>query len=101
MIAVLAGLAGVVVVGVASKAGQIKSELIAKLGMKNLARGVHVTVEDDSVFVTLTLVLKYGYSVLGISTKVQERVKAAIENMTGLMVAEVNVRVAGVVFDQH
>ena len=39
---------------------------------------------------------KYGYSIKDITTKVQEKVKAAIENMTGLEVADVNIRVAGV-----
>ena len=33
---------------------------------------------------------------MSISTKVQEKVKVAVENMTGLTVADVNVRVAGV-----
>ena len=40
--------------------------------------------------------LKYGYNVMKICKKVQEKAKVAIENMTGLTVADINVRVAGI-----
>lgn len=38
----------------------------------------------------------YGYNIPATSQKVQERVKNAIENMTGLTVTDVNIRIAGV-----
>ena len=44
----------------------------------------------------LALNIKYGYNILETSKTVQERVKAAIENMTGLTVSDVNVRIASV-----
>ena len=71
-------------------------EIIGKLGMKNLSKGVKVDVLEGIVTVSLKLTLKYGYSIVEVSGKVQEKVKAAIENMTGLTVADVNIRVAGV-----
>ena len=58
--------------------------------------GVKVDVLDGIVTVTLALNMSYGYSIKDITAKVQEKVKAAIENMTGLEVADVNIRVAGV-----
>ena len=70
--------------------------LISKLGMKSLSKGVKVDVLDGIVTVTLALNMSYGYSIKDITAKVQEKVKAAIENMTGLEVADVNIRVAGV-----
>ena len=36
-----------------------------------------------------------------VTEKVQEKVKAAIENMTGLEVADINIRVAGVEMDNQ
>ena len=77
-------------------AGNATRELIAKLGMKSLSKGVKVDVLDGIVTVTLALNMSYGYSIKDITEKVQEKVKAAIENMTGLEVADVNIRVAGV-----
>ena len=96
VIAVITGLAAMEVEGVASMAGNATRELISKIGIKSLSKGVKVDVLDDVVTVDATLNLKYGYNVKDVSVKVQEKVKVAIENMTGLKVADVNVRVAGI-----
>ena len=96
VVAIIAGLAAMEVEGVASMAGNATRELISKLGMKSLSKGVKVDVLDGIVTVSLTLNLLYGYGIKDISVKVQEKVKSSIENMTGLEVADVNIRVAGV-----
>ena len=96
VVAIIAGLAAMEVEGVSSMAGNATRELIAKLGMKSLSKGVKVDVLDGIVTVTLALNMSSGYSIKDITAKVQEKVKAAIENMTGLEVADVNIRVAGV-----
>ena len=100
VVAIIAGLAATEVEGVASMAGNITKELIGKLGMKNLSRGVKVDVLDTSVSVKLTLTMEYGYSIPDVCAQVQERVKSAIENMTGLSVIDVNVKIAGVNIDK-
>ena len=96
VVAIIAGLAAMDVDGVASMAGNATRELISRLGMKSLNKGVKVDVLEGIVTVSLALNLKYGYNIREITGKVQEKVKAAIENMTGLEVADVNIRVAGV-----
>ena len=96
VVAIIAGLAAMEVEGVSSMAGNATRELIAKLGMKSLSKGVKVDVLDGIVTVTLALNMSYGYSIKDIIANVQEKVNAAIENMTGLEVADVNIRVAGV-----
>ena len=96
VVAIIAGLAAMEVEGVSSMSGNTTREIIGKLGMKTLSKGVKVDVLEGIVTVSLTLNLKYGYSIDEVSNKVQEKVKAAIENMTGLTVADVNIRVAGV-----
>ena len=95
VVAIIAALA-TEVEGVASMAGNITNELIGKLGMKNLSKGVKVDVLEGIVTVSLALNLKYNYSIVEVSARVQEKVKNAIENMTGLEVADVNIKVAGV-----
>ena len=55
---------------------------------------------DGIVTVSLALNLKYGYSIKEITTKVQEKVKNAIENMTGLTVLDVNIKIAGVSLEE-
>ena len=54
---------------------------------------------EGVVTVSLALKLKYNYSIVDVTAKVQEKVKSAIENMTGLEVADINIRVAGVEMD--
>ena len=96
VVAIIAGLAATEVEGVDSMAGNITNELVGKLGMKNLSKGVKVDVTEEHVSVVLSLNLKYGYSIPAVCETVQEKVKNAIENMTGLTVLEVNIKIAGV-----
>lgn len=96
VVAIIAALAATEVEGVASMAGNITNELISRLGMKNLSKGVKVDVLEGVVTVSLALNMKYNYSIMDVSAKVQEKVKSAVENMTGLEVADVDVKVAGV-----
>ena len=96
VVAIIAGLAATEVEGVDSMAGNITNELVGKLGMRNLSKGVKINVTEDHVCVDLSLYLKYGYNIPEVSEKVQDKVKSAIENMTGLTVLEVNIKIAGV-----
>ncbi len=96
VIAIIAGLAATEIEGVSSMAGNITNELVSRLGMKNLSRGIRVEVEEGIVNVKVALNIAYGYSIPDVSSKVQERVKNAVENMTGLEVSGVNVRIASV-----
>ena len=96
VVAIIAGLAATEVDGVDSMAGNMTNELVGKLGMKNLSKGVKVDVTEEHVSVDLSLNIKYGYNIPDVSERVQDRVKSAIENMTGLTVLDVNIRIAGV-----
>lgn len=96
VVAIIAGLAATEVDGVDSMAGNITNELVGKLGMKNLSKGVKVDVTEDHVSVDLSLNLTYGYNIPEVSEAVQDRVKSAIENMTGLSVLNINIKIAGV-----
>jgi len=96
VIAVISGLAATEVEGVSAMAGNITNELMSKVGVKNLAKGVRVEVIGSKVKIALSLIMYYGYNIPTTCGKVQDRVKTTIENMTGLTVTDVNVRIAGV-----
>jgi len=96
VVAIIAGLAATEIEGVSSMAGNITNELVSKLGMKNLSKGVKIDIFDTCVEIDIALNIAYGYSIPDVSSKVQERVKNAVENMTGLEVTEVNIRIASV-----
>ena len=101
VIAVIAGLAATEVEGVAKMSGNITNEIVSKLGMKNLSKGVKVEIMGEQVEIRLSLVLRYGVSIPKTSQEVQDKVKNAIETMTGLEVTGVNIRIAGVLMDDE
>lgn len=100
VVAIIAGLAATEVEGVASMAGNITNELVGRLGMKNLSKGVKVDVTEDHVSVDISLNIRFGYNIPQVSETVQEKVRNAIESMTGLTVLDVNVRIAGVSMEE-
>lgn len=101
VVAIIAGIAATEAEGVAAMAGNIQKEFVSKLGMKVLSKGVRISVEEGKVSVDLSIILDYGYSIPGVTKTVQEKVKNAIETMTGLTVADVNIRVADVKIDNE
>ena len=96
VVAMIAGLAALEVDGVDSMAGNAKNEFLSKVGVKGLNKGAKVEVIDRVVSVEMCVNLKYGYNIPSVSAKIQEKVKSAIETMTGLTVADVNIRITGV-----
>lgn len=96
VVAMIAGIATTEVEGVSAMAGNITNELMSKVGMNKLTKGVKVDVFGGSVTVDLAVTMDYGYNIPATCQKVQNKVKSAIENMTGLSVTDVNIRIAGV-----
>ena len=97
VLAIIAGIAATEVEGVHSMDGGWSGDFISKLGIKDLARGVKVQVREGEVKVDLSLNMEYGYAIPKVSNLVQDKVSASINNMTGLNVSEVNIRISGVV----
>ncbi|MBQ8039468.1 MAG: Asp23/Gls24 family envelope stress response protein [Lachnospiraceae bacterium] len=96
VVAMVAGIAATEIDGVSAMAGNITNELMSKVGVKKLTKGVRVEVFGKRVVVDLALTMKYGYNIPATCQKVQAKVKNAIENMTGLTVEYVNVRIVAI-----
>lgn len=96
VVAMIAGLAATEVDGVSAIVGNITNELIGKVGMKKLSKGVKADILEKIVSLDLAVTLEYGYNIPATCAKVQERVKSAVETMTGLEVADVNIRIVGI-----
>ncbi|MBP5194690.1 MAG: Asp23/Gls24 family envelope stress response protein [Lachnospiraceae bacterium] len=96
VVAMIASLAASEVEGVSSPVGNITNELMSKVGMKKLTRGAKVNVLENVVTVDLSLVLDAGRRIPETCRIVQEKVKNAIETMTGLSVADVNIRISAI-----
>lgn len=96
VVAMIASLAATEIEGVSAIAGNITNEMMAKVGVKKLTKGVRVSVAEGIVRVDLAVTMDYGYNIPETCQQVQARVKTAIENMTGLTCTDVNIRIAGI-----
>lgn len=96
VVSVIAGLAASEVDGVAAMSGGWGANLGELLGKKNLAKGVKVEVDGDSVSIEVFVVVQFGFPIPRVAAGVQQSVKQAVESMTGLNVNAVNVHVSGV-----
>ncbi len=97
VVAVIAGIAVSEIPGVYSMAGGFAGGITEVLsGKKNLSKGIKVEVGDKETKVDVNIIVEYGTRIPDIAFEIQNRVKKAVENMTGLKVVEVNVHVQGV-----
>ncbi len=96
VVAMIASLAATEVEGVSAMVGNITNELMGRVGMKKLTKGVRVIVTGRKVRVDLAVTMEYGYNIPATCHQVQAKVKAAIENMTGLECTDVNIRISGI-----
>lgn len=96
VVAMIASLAATEVKGVHALAGNISNELMSKVGVKKLTKGVKVDVLENNVTVNLAVTMEYGHNIPSTCTKVQDKVKTAVENMTGLTCSDVNIRIVGI-----
>lgn len=100
VVSVIAGLAASEVSGVAGMSGGIAGGISEILGRKNLSKGVKVQINEKDAVIDVYLIVNYGVRIPEVAWKVQENVKKAVENMTGLNVSEVNIHIQGINFEQ-
>lgn len=98
VVATIAGLAALETPGVAAMSGGISEGLAKRLSGKNVQKGVSVEVGQLEAAIDLRVIVHYGSQIQDVCRSLQENVKEAVENMTGLNVVEVNVKVEGVAF---
>ncbi len=100
VVSIIAGIAATEVKGVAGMSGGVAGGIAEMLGRKNLSKGVKVEVGEKEAAINLYVIVEYGERIPEVAWNIQENVKQAIENMTGLEVVEVNIHIQGVNF-QH
>lgn len=92
IIAKIAGLAALEVDGVAG----MSSGITDAFSRKNISRGVKVEAGDQEAMINLYMTMDYGVLIAEVAKEVQQKVKKAVENLTGLKVTAVNIFVQGV-----
>ncbi len=98
VVSVIAGLAAMEVEGVDAMSGGIAGGIAEVLGRRNLSKGIKVEVGTEETKIDIFIIVKYGVRIPDVAWDIQENVKKAVEEMTGLQVLQVNVHVQGVNF---
>ena len=88
--------AGIVHNIVALAIAEVEGALLVQ-GKRN---GISLYLEKDGIYADVSVVVKQGYNVPELAYRIQQSVKQSVENMTKYKVAEVDVHVRDVVFDQ-
>ena len=96
VVAIIAGKAASEVSGVFGMSGGFAGGITEVFGKKNFSKGIKVDVQEQSVKIDVNIIVEYGARIPDIAFEIQNRVKKAVESMTGLKVLEVNVHVQGV-----
>jgi uncharacterized alkaline shock family protein YloU len=95
VIATIAGIAASEMENLASMSGGFVDGIAGMLGRKTLSKGIKVDMKEEGVALDLSLVLQYGCKIHEVAKSIQERVRLAIEDMTGIKVLAVNINIIG------
>ena len=101
VISIIAGKAASEVTGVYSMAGGFAGGFTEVFGKKNFSKGIKIDVQDGVAKIDVNIIVEYGVRIPDVAFEIQNRVKKAVESMTGLKVSEVNVHVQGVNTDSQ
>ncbi|PZD93813.1 Asp23/Gls24 family envelope stress response protein [Paenibacillus sambharensis] len=101
VVSTIAGLAALETPGIAGMSGGISEGLAKRLSGKNVQKGVSVEVGQLEAAIDLRVIVQYGIPIHEVCRQLQDNVREAVENMTGLHVVEVNVKVEGVAFREE
>ena len=85
------------VAGISNTAGAELAELI---GIKTVSKGIKVQIVDDTIKVDAVILVRYGCNIVNVAKEVQNSVTEAVQAITGIDKAEVNVHVSGVAFEK-
>ncbi|MBN3526048.1 Asp23/Gls24 family envelope stress response protein [Paenibacillus apiarius] len=98
VVATIAGLAALETPGIAAMSGGLSEGWAKRLSGKNVQKGISVEVGQLEAAVDLRVIVMYGMPIQEVCRQLQLNVREAIQNMSGLSVIEVNVKVEGVAF---
>ena len=98
VVGVIASLALRNIEGIYSIGGSISEGISEMFGKKKYNKGIQVKVEEDTVSISVNLDVEYGAKIPEISKASQEAIKEAVENMTGLLVSNVDIYIHRVRF---
>ena len=101
VISIIAGTAAPETEGVSLPSSAPVSSVKGFFGKKNQSKGVKVTVEENTALIEIEVVVKFGINIKNACEEVQQKVKNAVETMTGLTVSGVNINVTAIMVEKE
>ena len=101
VISIIAGTAAAETEGVSLPSSAPVSSVKGFFGKKNQSKGVKVTVEENTALIEIVVVVKFGINIKNACEEVQQKVKNAVETMTGLTVSGVNINVTAIMVEKE
>ncbi|MCL1902926.1 MAG: Asp23/Gls24 family envelope stress response protein [Oscillospiraceae bacterium] len=92
----IAELAAMEVTGVSVKGGHLDTQDNALLVANRLINPIKATLKGESAEIDVSVIVIAGYKAVKVAESIQQSVKTAVQNMTGIAVSKVNVRISGV-----
>lgn len=92
----IAGIAASEVESVVSMSGGLTDGIAGMFGKKNMGKGVKVDMNEKDVVIDLSIIVEYGCRIHIVAKQIQNKVREAVEEMTGLNVTQVNINILGV-----
>lgn len=99
VIEVIAGIAASEIDGVATMRGNFAAGVVERLGKKNHGKGIRVDLSDNQIKIDVYCILNFGVSIPKVAQSIQENIRQALYNMTGLETDEVNIHIVNVNFE--
>ena len=96
VIGIITGIAAQEVDGITGMSGGIVDGIAEKLGRKDFSKGIKIRVEDEAVSLDLSVIVDYGVRIMETAKKLKQKVRATVEEVTGLPVAAINIHVIGI-----
>lgn len=101
VVAVIAATAAMEIEGVLNASSASGNAFVEFFGKKSQTKGVKINSDGGELTLELDIVVLFGTKIQTAATEVQKKVKSAVETMTGLTVAMVNVNVCGIVKEKQ
>ena len=101
VISIIAGTAAAETEGVSLPSSAPVSSVKGFFGKNNQSKGVKVTVEENTALIEIEVVVKFGINIKNACEEVQQKVKNAVETMTGLTVSGVNINVTAIMVEKE
>jgi len=72
---------------------------VNRLFRRGIVDGVRITIEEDTVYVDLYVIIKDGVNIRNVSRSIQQEVSRAIQEMVGMDIGKVNIHIEDIAFE--